>query len=56
MRIVVGIRDRAVVERLQMDPELTLEKASQMTRESKMLKSQQSTVQTGAVRHNGGLF
>ena len=26
-RIVAGIRDGAVAERLQMDPELTLEKA-----------------------------
>ena len=45
-RIVTGIRDRAVAERLQMDPELTLEKAIQMTRESGMLKCQQSTVRT----------
>ena len=45
-RIVTGIRDRAVAERLQMDPKLTLEKAIQMTRESEMLKCQQSTVRT----------
>ena len=43
-RIVAGIQDGAVAERLQTDPELTLEKAIQMTRQSKMLKSQQPTV------------
>ena len=38
-RIVAGIRDGAAAERLQTDPELTLEKAIQMTRQSEMLKS-----------------
>ena len=36
-----------------MDPDLTLEKAIQMTRQSEMLKSQQATTATGAVRHSG---
>ena len=43
-RIVAGIRDGAVAENLQVDPELTLEKAIQITRLSKMVKSQQPTV------------
>ena len=43
-RIMEGIRDGAIVEKLQVDPELTLEKAIQITRQSKMVKSQQSTV------------
>ena len=58
-QIVAGIRDAAVAKRLQTDPELTLEKVIQMTRQSEMLKSQQPTVRahaaTGAVRHSGGL-
>ena len=52
-RIVAGIRDRAVAERLQMDSELTLEKAIQMTRESEMLKSQQSTVRAQQQEQSG---
>ena len=52
-RIMAGIRDGAVVERLQMDPELTLEKAIQMTRESEMLKSQQSTVRAQQQEQSG---
>lgn len=38
------IQDGAVVKRLQMDPDLTLEKAIQMTRQSEMLKSHQPIV------------
>ena len=52
-RIVAGIRDGAVAERLQTDPELTLEKAIQMTRQSEMLKSQQSTVRAQQQEQSG---
>ena len=50
---MAGIGDGAVAERLQMDPELTLEKAIQLTRESKMLKSQQSTVRVQQQEQSG---
>ena len=52
-RIVAGIRDGAVAERLQTDPELTLEKAIQMTRQSEMLKSQQPTVRAQLQEQSG---
>ena len=45
-RIVAGIRDGAMAVKLQVDPDLTLERAIQITRQSKMVKSQQSTVRT----------
>ena len=37
-RIVVGVRDNAVAERLQIDPELTLDKAISITCQSETLK------------------
>ena len=40
-RIVVGIRDASLSQKLQMDPELTLEKATKMVRESEAIKKQQ---------------
>ena len=43
-RIIVGIRNNLVAERLQLDPELTLEKTIQVTRQNEALKSQQGTV------------
>ena len=43
-RIVVGIRDNLVVERLQLDPELILEKVIQVTRQNEALKPQKATV------------
>ena len=43
-RIVAGIHDGAVAEKLQVDPDLILERAIQITRQSEMVKSQQSTV------------
>ena len=39
-RIVVGIRDRALSERLQMDPELTLEKAKMQVRHQEAIHKQ----------------
>ena len=41
-RIVVGIRDRAISQRMQMDPDLTLEKAKKMAMQSAAVKEQQS--------------
>ena len=43
-RIVVGIRDNAIAERLQIDPELTLDKAISIARQSETLKKQQPIV------------
>ena len=43
-RIVVGIRDNSVAEHLQINPELTLDKAISIARQGEMLKKQQPTV------------
>ncbi len=43
-RIVVGIRDSRLSEKMQMDPELTLEKAVTLARQSEAVKKQQATV------------
>lgn len=43
-RIVVGLRDASVAQKLQMDPELTLDKAVTLARQSKAVKTQQSVV------------
>ena len=40
-RIVIGILDKALSKRLQMDPELTLEKAARMVRQSESVGEQQ---------------
>ena len=40
-RLVVGLRDTILAERLQSDPELTLEKAVNQARQSEALKKQQ---------------
>ena len=40
-RLVVGIRDAAMSQKLQMDPELTLEKAMKTVRQSAAVKEQQ---------------
>ena len=40
-RIVVGIRDSALSERLQLDPELTLEKAKKLVRQREAVHEQQ---------------
>ena len=45
-RIVVGIRDRALSEKLQLDPDLTLDRAVNAVRQSKAVKQQQSTVRS----------
>ena len=40
-RIVVGIQDQALSQRMQMDPELTLEKAKTFTRQKEAIREQQ---------------
>ena len=45
-RIVVGIKDFKLSEKLQMDNELTLEKAISLARNSESVKQQQSTIRT----------
>ena len=41
-RIVVGIRDSALSERLQLDPDLTLEKAKTLVRQREAVHEQQA--------------
>ena len=45
-RIVVGIKDNKLSKKLQMDNELTLEKAILLARSSKSIKQQQTTVRS----------
>ena len=45
-RIVVGIRDTSLSERLQMDPELTLEKAKTLVRQREAVREQQQTLKS----------
>ena len=45
-RIVVGIKDSKLSEKLQMDNELTLEKAISLARNSESIKQQQTTVRS----------
>lgn len=47
-RMVVGIRDSALSERLQLDADLTLEKATKSIRQREAVHEQQSTLQGGA--------
>ncbi|UYV82250.1 hypothetical protein LAZ67_21001460 [Cordylochernes scorpioides] len=44
-RIVVGVRDRALSERMQLDRELTLEKAVKMVRQQEAVRQQQVDLQ-----------
>ena len=46
-RIVVGLKDVKLSERLQTDPDLTLQKAVQQARQSEAVKKQQALIQTG---------
>ena len=43
-RIFVGIHDGQVSERMQMEADLTLEKAVSLARQSKSVKTQQPTI------------
>ena len=63
-RIVVGLRDAALSEKLQLDSKLTLEKAVTKARQAKTVRQQQSVVRgdetkkpevpVGAVHHGKG--
>ena len=46
--IVVGLRDAKLSEKLQLDPELTLEKAVTQVRQSESIKKQQPLVRSGS--------
>ena len=50
-RLVVGIRDGVLSERLQMEADLTLEKAKMMIRQRKTVHEQQSALK-GATEPN----
>ena len=50
-RIVIGIRDNAVAERLQIDPELTLDKAISIAHQNETLKKQQPMVRVQFKQH-----
>ena len=43
-RIVVGLKDSKLSEKLQMDPDLTLKKAVLLSRQSELVKKQQETI------------
>ena len=45
-RIVVGVRDSKLSEKMQLGPDLTLAKAAKMVRESENVKRQQAVVRT----------
>ena len=47
-RIVVGLRDAKLSEKLQLDPELTLEKAVTQVRQTESIKKQQPLVRSGS--------
>ena len=46
-RIVVGIRDQGLSEKMQLDEKLTLSKATKMARESEAVRLQQSEIRDG---------
>ena len=46
-RIVVGIRDTALSEHLQLDPDLTLEKATRMVRQKEVVKQHNTQLKAG---------
>ena len=49
-RLVVGIRDTALSQKLQLDPLLTLEKAQKCVRQNEAVKSQQTALQETPVQ------
>ena len=53
-RIVVGLRDAKLSEKLQLDPELTLEKAVTQVRQTESIKKQQPLVRSGS--QGGGSY
>ncbi|KAL5020662.1 hypothetical protein ScPMuIL_002255, partial [Solemya velum] len=51
-RLVVGLRDEKLAERLQLDPDLTLEKAVTQVRQTEIVRKQQSVVRNDIVTEN----
>ena len=51
-RIVVGIRDSRLSEKLQLDAELTLKKATDTVRQSEAVKKQQAELKSEVSREN----
>lgn len=51
-RIVVGIRDSRLSEKMQLEPDLTLEKAVTLARQSESIKTQQPTVRGEALQES----
>lgn len=49
-RIVVGLRDQRLAEKLQLDSELTLAKAAKQARQSEAVKKQQSVIRNDVVQ------
>ena len=47
-RIVVGIRDAAMSEKLQLDPELTMEKTKRLVRQKEAVHEQHRELHTGS--------
>ena len=45
-RVVIGIRDKELSEKLQLLPDLTLDKACEMTRNSELVKTQVKNLQS----------
>ena len=54
-RLVVGIRDTKMSETLQMDPELTLEKAKQKIRQKDAIKEQQQILTKDGIKQESDL-
>ena len=54
-RLVVGIRDLALSERLQLEPDLTLDKAKQLIRQRESVKTQQDFLQKPSTKEEGSL-
>uniref|UniRef100_A0A3B3CEF0 Gypsy retrotransposon integrase-like protein 1 n=1 Tax=Oryzias melastigma TaxID=30732 RepID=A0A3B3CEF0_ORYME len=52
-RLVVGLSDKRLSERMQLDPDLTLEKAINMARQSEEVKRQQSSLQNDTRTQHG---
>ncbi|UYV78284.1 hypothetical protein LAZ67_16000816 [Cordylochernes scorpioides] len=55
-RIVVGVRDKALSERMQLDSELTLEKAVKMVRQQEAVRQQQVDLQRPSTSQKCGGF
>ena len=49
-RLVVGIRDSALSERLQLEPELTLDKAKKLIRQRESVRTQQDILQRPLIK------